>query len=80
MSGGIYNHTYDNDDNGNIIQIGSTDYGYDALNRLDKEDSGSAVTNPRLLCVCKLTKNPIKGSIVVKNTRAANIYPYLIGR
>ncbi|HEX2752288.1 MAG TPA: RHS repeat protein, partial [Alphaproteobacteria bacterium] len=43
-SGGIYNHTYDNDDNGNIIQIGSTDYGYDALNRLDEEDSGSAGT------------------------------------
>jgi RHS repeat-associated protein len=40
----IYNHTYDTDDNGNIIQIGSTDYGYDALNRLDEEDSGSAVT------------------------------------
>jgi len=29
---------------GNIIQIGSTDYGYDALNRLDEEDSGSAIT------------------------------------
>ena len=44
VSGGIYNHTYDTDDNGNIIQIGSTDYAYDALNRLDEEDSGSAVT------------------------------------
>jgi len=44
VSGGIYNHTYDTDDNGNIIQIGSTDYAYDALNRLDEEDSGSAIT------------------------------------
>jgi RHS repeat-associated protein len=40
----IYNHSYDTDDTGNIIQIGSTDYGYDALNRLDEEDSGSATT------------------------------------
>lgn len=44
VSGGIYNHTYDIDPNGNIIQIGGTDYGYDALNCLDEEDPGSAVT------------------------------------
>jgi len=39
----IYNHTYDTDDNGNIIQIGGTDYAYDELNRLEEEDSGSAI-------------------------------------
>ncbi len=44
VSGGIYNHTYDTDDNGNITQVGGTDYEYDELNRLDSEDSGSAVT------------------------------------
>ena len=44
VSSSIYNHTYDTDDNGNIIEIGSTYYSYDALNRLDEENPGSAVT------------------------------------
>lgn len=44
VSGSIYNHTYDTDANGNIIQTGSTTYDYDALERLDEENSGSAVT------------------------------------
>ncbi len=43
VSGGIYNHTYDTDANGNITQVGSTTFNYDALNRLEEEDSGSAV-------------------------------------
>ena len=29
---------------GNIIEIGTVDYGYDALNRLDEENPGSATT------------------------------------
>ncbi len=40
----IYNNTYDTDDNGNITQTGSTTYGYDALNRLNSENPGSATT------------------------------------
>lgn len=54
---GIYNHAYDTDDNGNIIQIGATDYGYDALNRLDEEDSGSSVTYTYDATSNRLTKN-----------------------
>lgn len=42
--GGIFSNAYTTDDNGNITGIGSTDFGYDALNRLDEEDSGSAST------------------------------------
>ncbi len=52
----IYNNTYDTDDNGNIIQIGGTDYGYDALNRLDEEDSGSATTYTYDAASNRLTK------------------------
>jgi len=39
----IYSHTYDTDNNGNITQIGGTDYTYDALNRLKQEDDGSTI-------------------------------------
>ncbi len=39
----IYSHTYDSDSNGNITQIGGTDYTYDALNRLKQEDDGSTI-------------------------------------
>lgn len=42
--GGIFSNAYTTDNNGNITGIGSTDFGYDALNRLDEEDSGSATT------------------------------------
>lgn len=40
----LYTNAYATDDAGNITQIGGTDFGYDALNRLDEEDSGSATT------------------------------------
>lgn len=43
VSGSIYNHTYDTDANGNITQIGGTDYAYDELNRLEQEDDGSTI-------------------------------------
>ncbi len=39
--GGIFSNAYTTDDNGNITGIGSTDYGYDALNRLEEEDNGT---------------------------------------
>lgn len=41
---GVFNHTYDTDDEGNIIQKGVRTYEYDALNRLDEDDDGSAAT------------------------------------
>ena len=49
VSGSIYNHTYDTDNNGNIIQIGWTDFEYDALNRvktqaLDRDDIHLAIS------------------------------------
>ncbi len=40
----IYNNAYDTDDNGNITQTGSTTYGYDAINRLNNENPGSATS------------------------------------
>lgn len=41
---GLFNHAYDTDDEGNITQKGPRTYDYDALNRLDEEDNGSAVS------------------------------------
>ncbi len=44
VSGSIFTHTYDTDANGNITQIGSWTYDYDALNRLDEQYDGSTTT------------------------------------
>lgn len=41
---GVFSHVYDTDDEGNIIQKGVRTYEYDALNRLDEDDDGSAAT------------------------------------
>ncbi|MCB0523249.1 MAG: hypothetical protein KDC86_01900, partial [Saprospiraceae bacterium] len=41
---GVFNHTYDTDDEGNITQKGSWTYGYDELNRLDGQNDGSTAT------------------------------------
>ncbi|MCB9976911.1 MAG: hypothetical protein H6858_04840 [Rhodospirillales bacterium] len=41
---GVFNHTYDTDDEGNITQKGSWTYGYDELNRLDVQNDGSTAT------------------------------------
>ena len=40
----VFSHTYDTDDNGNIIQKGAWTYDYDALNRLDDQNDGSTTT------------------------------------
>ena len=40
----IFSDTYDTDQVGNITQRGSVTFDYDALNRLDEEDDGSATT------------------------------------
>ncbi|MFH1157907.1 MAG: RHS repeat-associated core domain-containing protein, partial [Pseudomonadota bacterium] len=44
VSGGIYNHTYTADANGNITQAGATTYGYDALDRVNAENPGSSIS------------------------------------
>ena len=44
ISGGIANWTYTTDSNGNITEAGSTTYGYDALNRVNAENPGSAIS------------------------------------
>jgi len=41
---GVFSHVYDTDAEGNIIQKGVRTYEYDALNRLDEDDDGSAAT------------------------------------
>ena len=45
VSGSIFNHTYDTDDNGNITQIGSWTYAYDGINRLKQQDDGTTTTD-----------------------------------
>ncbi len=42
---GLFNHTYDTDADGNITQKGAWTYEYDALNRLDEQDDGSATAS-----------------------------------
>lgn len=42
---GLFNHTYDTDADGNITQKGPWTYEYDALNRLDEQDDGSATAS-----------------------------------
>src|SRR5690606_5748318 len=44
ISGGIANWTYTTDDNGNVTQAGASTYGYDALNRVNAENPGSAIS------------------------------------
>jgi RHS repeat-associated protein len=66
----LYNHSYTTDDTGNITQIGSTDYGYDALNRLNAEDSGSATAYTYDATSNRLTKT--SGSTVTTTVPATS--------
>ena len=81
--GGIFSNAYTTDDNGNITGIGGTDFGYDALNRLDEEDSGSAATYTYDAVSNRLTK--VSGSTTTTTVPAgsnkisavgANAYTY----
>ena len=44
VSGSIYSWTYATDNNGNVTTAGSTTYGYDALNRVNAENPGTAAS------------------------------------
>lgn len=44
VSGSIYSWTYVTDNNGNVTTAGSTTYGYDALNRVNAENPGTAAS------------------------------------
>lgn len=44
VSGGLYNWTYTTDKNSNITQAGTTTYGYDALDRINAENPGTAAS------------------------------------
>ena len=68
--GGIFSNSYTTDDNGNITGIGGTDYGYDPLNRLDEEDSGSATAYTYDAVSNRLTKT--SGSTVTTTVPAGN--------
>ncbi|MDD3020690.1 MAG: DUF6531 domain-containing protein [Alphaproteobacteria bacterium] len=57
VSGGIYNHTYDTDDNGNITQVGSETFSYDDLDRLHTDNPGTNITYSYDATSNRLTKN-----------------------
>lgn len=64
---GVFSHVYDTDDEGNIIQKGVRTYEYDALNRLDEDDDGSAATT--------FTYDPI-GNRLTEVTGSTTTYSY----
>ncbi len=56
VSGSIYNWTYTTDSNGNVKQAGSTTYGFDALNRVNAENPGTAASYTYDAASNRLTK------------------------
>ncbi|MBK9584882.1 MAG: RHS repeat protein [Alphaproteobacteria bacterium] len=63
---GLFNHTYDTDDEGNITQKGSRTYAYDDLNRMDAEAGGTAAS---------FTYDPI-GNRLTEVTGSTTTYTY----
>lgn len=60
VSGGLYNWTYTTDKNSNITQAGATTYGYDALDRVNAENPGTAASYTYDATSNRLTK--VQGS------------------
>lgn len=63
---GLFNHTYDTDDEGNITQKGSRTYAYDDLNRMDAETGGTSAN---------FTYDPI-GNRLTEVTGSTTTYTY----
>ncbi|MBK9584833.1 MAG: RHS repeat protein [Alphaproteobacteria bacterium] len=63
---GVFNHTYDTDNDGNITQKGARTYTYDDLNRMDTEAGGTAAS---------FTYDPI-GNRLTEVTGSTTTYTY----